>query len=777
MRVLEALSRAFIALSRARPLLVVLEDLHWAGQPTFDALAFLARRAVASRILFLVTYRDDEAHRRHPLRRLQREAEFEGSASSISLAHLDASAVGAILRSTTGGSNEASGDFTAAMYERSNGNPLFLAQLLAAPEFALSETPPTIATLVGTRFATLSEPARTVAEIAALAGQRFSPDVVYEVSGWSDASVLTAIDELLDRRIVGETTGRGAFRYAFTHQLVQRAIVESIDPSRIRERRRRIGYVLEQLYPERADELAEEIARHLEAGGEAAAAALRFLTAARRALSIGALEDGLRAVDRGLRLSADPAAVRALLLVREEINERSADADAQRADLDALQAIAEQTGDDDLRCTVLLHRAKLTIRQSDPGAAAILDELRERARSMQNVQWQANADLTHSTLLTVGLTVEDALGLARRACDAYSSIGDEAGMANALAILARGLTYRGEVLEARALVERALSIAQRCGKYEARLRAVRVAAAIAMEMGDSDRVTEMTARWLELSISAGDREDEAMALSQSAWPAASSFNFSAALPILERAATICREWKLRAVGAMVDVNSAEIWMRLGTFQAAIPLLERAIAFYAAGAALRPSSVARSNLALAFAYAGSSGRAVELARQAKEFADAVGAAPQRAATLENMAEAQWRHGNRNLAIESLESALALRSAGQSSLSIVKDCAFLAALYGEAGDLAKAAGYAARVSSDESTLCAGNLWPQRSAWATAYAHYACGDRAAARDWLQRALHLYDAFLEHLSGPHRQSFAALPWHAALVAASQGRWPETVW
>jgi DNA-binding SARP family transcriptional activator len=226
LRLFEGLGRAFVGLARPRPLLVALEDLHWASQTTFDALAFLARRASGARALFLVTFRDDETLARHPLRQLQRDAKLEGSAASLSVLPLDAGVVERIVDETGVHFEGTLAEFAAVLHSRSSGNPLFLAQLLEAPS-PQGSVPATVASLVGARVAALSAQTQTVAEVAALAGQRFSAEVVRDVTGYGDAIVDRALDELLDRRIVQETAGRGILPYAFAHQLVQQAIAAS----------------------------------------------------------------------------------------------------------------------------------------------------------------------------------------------------------------------------------------------------------------------------------------------------------------------------------------------------------------------------------------------------------------------------------------------------------------------------------------------------------------------------------------------------------------------
>ena len=117
----------------------------------------------------------------------------------------------------------------------SDGNPLFLTQFIddirkgerAAPSASLQ-------TLVASRIGQLSDEARTAAEIAACIGVRFSHDALREVSGWDEASLGNALDELFDRRIVREASGRGLFEYAFSHNVVHEAIVQAVPPERAR---------------------------------------------------------------------------------------------------------------------------------------------------------------------------------------------------------------------------------------------------------------------------------------------------------------------------------------------------------------------------------------------------------------------------------------------------------------------------------------------------------------------------------------------------------------
>ncbi|MFZ1018175.1 MAG: hypothetical protein WAN39_09910, partial [Candidatus Cybelea sp.] len=96
---------------------------------------------------------------------------------------------------------------------------------------------------------------------------------------------------------------------------------------------------------------------------------------------------------------------------------------------------------------------------------------------------------------------------------------------------------------------------------------------------------------------------------------------------------------------------------------------------------------------------------------------------------------------------------------------------------AGDCAAARTHAACVPTKEPERSVGLLWPQRSAWCAAFAYHACGDEAAAREWLDRAFALYEEHLPHLDAEQREIFAKLPWHRAMLAARAGDWPAEAW
>jgi DNA-binding SARP family transcriptional activator len=776
-RLFEALGRAFVNLARPRPLLVVLEDLHWASQSTVDALADLARRTGGARVLFLITFRDNEADASHPLRRLQRQAEIERGASSIVVLPLDVDSVGEILESVSA-SEEESRD-PAALHERSGGNPLFLTQLLeaAAPQKGV---PPTIASLVEVQVARLSPEARAVAEIAALAGQRFSPEVVKEVAGFGDAATAEALDELLDRRIVHEATGRSILAYTFAHQLVQDAISQLADESRVVERSRRMARALGRLYPERSRELAAQIAGLLDSARQPEEAALQYAFAAESALDVGAVDDALKHVERGLALTKSASSIASMLRVRQGAHERAGDLAAELADLGALSSIADDSHDDELACVVLLRRARIVVeyppdlRQAVPEAAPVLAELRERADRMKSIRWRADADHIDSLIEGESIDRARAVVLAESALNGYRALGNRAGMASALATIAMLSIYSGRAADASATVEQALHEASASGDYRANLRALHAAVAIAIFTADSDRVVALAQRYVDLAVHAGDRRNEGVALTQTTWPILWTPDFLRALPILERAAELCN---VGLFSVWREGSTALFSVKLGEFESAARALEGSVSTYRRSGTKRPEAAAQSTLAFLLGHLGEHDRALRMGREALRILSKSGYVPSHANALLHLAEAEYCGGEVAAAIGHLEEAWPLRNLLGASLGASHEAPLLAAFCAEAEDVRRAISYAEQVPTGERELSLGVYWPQRSAWCVAYAYHAADDEAAASRWLHRAVDLYEAHLPYLADEQSATFERLPWHRALLAARAGEWPRNVW
>ncbi len=308
-RIFDALFEAIVALARRRPVLVILEDLHWASASSAALIEHLARRIANLPVLFIGTYREEQAGRAHPLRGLRRRLEAENTLTHVALRRFElADVVEVARRVATPGSDLET--LAAEFYAYSEGVPLFLDEAVHARDRAGGGRRLNIPE----RVERLSEAARVVLEIAAVAGSGFNVEVLREVAGWSEAETLLALDELVEGRFVRESRRRNFGDYGFAHHLVHAAVYEDIPDVQRRRRHARVARVISALYGERPD-YAASIALHYERADDSANAARSYAAAARYARSLYANEEAITCAERALALASAAASPSGDLIV------------------------------------------------------------------------------------------------------------------------------------------------------------------------------------------------------------------------------------------------------------------------------------------------------------------------------------------------------------------------------------------------------------------------------------------------------------------------------
>jgi predicted ATPase len=219
LQVFDAVRTLLMRRSEQSPVVVVLEDLHWADRSTRDLIAFLARILRSGRVLLVASYRSDELHRRHPLRPLLAELVRLPGVERIELVPLSRAELA-----------ELPADRVAGIHVRSEGNPFYAEQLLAAgagdAEVAL---PPTLADVVLTRVQGLSEPAQQVLRVAAVAGRRVPHRLLAEAAGRPEADLERGLREAIGAGVLVADSTSGT--YAFRHALLQEAAYGELLPS------------------------------------------------------------------------------------------------------------------------------------------------------------------------------------------------------------------------------------------------------------------------------------------------------------------------------------------------------------------------------------------------------------------------------------------------------------------------------------------------------------------------------------------------------------------
>jgi DNA-binding CsgD family transcriptional regulator len=284
-RVFEGLLSLLNALGEQRPVLLLIEDLHWADRSTRAALAFLARSLVAERVLLVCSYRPDELHRRHPLRPLLAEVERNARARRVTIEPLTREELADQLADILGAPPEA--ELLERLWIRSGGNPLYCEELLAAGLDGRGAAPDTLRDALMLRVEHLSEPAQEILRLVAV-GQRTDHPLLAGTSGLDERTLRDALREAVDSHIlVADDDGR----YRFRHALLREVVEDDLLPGERAALHLALARALEQRVDDQAGAvLTAAVAHHFAAAGEQPAAlewSVHAATAAERVYAHG----------------------------------------------------------------------------------------------------------------------------------------------------------------------------------------------------------------------------------------------------------------------------------------------------------------------------------------------------------------------------------------------------------------------------------------------------------------------------------------------------------
>jgi ATP/maltotriose-dependent transcriptional regulator MalT len=226
-RLFELLLGVFEQLAAKQPVVVVIEDLHWADRSTRDLLMFIARSLRDERLLFVITYRSDELHRRHPLRPFLVQFAAIQSVDRIDLQRLSHDEVCDLLERIVG--ERADQGLADAIYARSEGNPLFTEELLAARDTHTPDAlPDTLRDALLQRIDALPPAAQQVVRVTAAAGRRAQHRLLETVVDLPEPSLLEALREAVGGHVLVESGDEQS--YEFRHALLREAVYGDLLP-------------------------------------------------------------------------------------------------------------------------------------------------------------------------------------------------------------------------------------------------------------------------------------------------------------------------------------------------------------------------------------------------------------------------------------------------------------------------------------------------------------------------------------------------------------------
>lgn len=502
-RLFDALTGWLRALAATTPVVVVLDDLQWADEPSLRLLTFVVGQLARSRVLVLGAYRDDEAG--PGVRALAEIGQV------LPLGGIGRADVPALMTAVAGPAAAAAPDPRLAdrVWRRSGGNPFLVRELtrllLAHGGWAERDhlpIPDTVRDTLDRRLARLSQPCAAFLAVAALAGPVVRPDLVDEVAPAPvEAGVL--IEEAVRARVLrADADGR----HRFAHDLFRDTLVAGLPPTRRAALHVALGRALERRRAAGGDVAAAELAAHFVAAGTAEVAddaARHATTAAREATARLGHEEACRHYTQALAAldlleEADLPRRAGLLLELGAARDRSGDAATARAAVCQAAELARRAGD-----PVGLADAATALHglgsRSGTARGEAVELLREAAAGLPAETHPAlrgrvlaglSRELRHGTYGDPSgpavTAAEEAVALAR-------AVGEPGGLAFALLALHDAVWRPGSAPRRLEVLAEMGTAAARAGDREASAQVRQLRAAALLERGDPDGVPELAA--------------------------------------------------------------------------------------------------------------------------------------------------------------------------------------------------------------------------------------------------------------------------------------------
>jgi len=308
-RLFDAVARFLHAASSLSPLLIVIEDIHWADESSLGLLRFVAHEHRLARILVLVTLRDDSPGRAPALEGVVGGVVREEHGGWIRLPGLSVADVAHLVGAET--HRDVPPTLAAALHERTGGNAFFLTQLLATLSSSGGDLEALVAVLpngmreaIGRHLAPLSPACREALVVASVLGREFEQRLLASITKLPAPALFALLDEAIRARLLAPVAERRG-RYRFAHALIRDALYDDIPLARRAHLHGAAADVLEAWYRDEVDLPLDEVAHHLvqaATAGMGRRAIAACIAAAKQAIARTAFEAGSRLYQQALDL-------------------------------------------------------------------------------------------------------------------------------------------------------------------------------------------------------------------------------------------------------------------------------------------------------------------------------------------------------------------------------------------------------------------------------------------------------------------------------------------
>jgi DNA-binding SARP family transcriptional activator len=303
-RLFESVANLLVRLATVEPVLVILEDVHWADELSLRLLAFLTRRLRSDAVMFLVTARDDEPAASTSLAPMLEELRREPTFVTVTLPPLGERDTFALVRALarTGIEPETVANRSGRIWVASHGNPFVIAECVRAveqgaePESGTLGLPAPVRQLIGGRLDRLGEGAALLVSVAAVIGREFDFDLLRHAAGVDERDASHGLEELVRRHIlhgVGE-------RFDFIHDRVRQVAYRRLLAPKRRVVHAAVGHALEALAAGDLTPQYHALAMHYREGGVWDRAARFLYLAGERSVAYAAYADAVMLFDAAL---------------------------------------------------------------------------------------------------------------------------------------------------------------------------------------------------------------------------------------------------------------------------------------------------------------------------------------------------------------------------------------------------------------------------------------------------------------------------------------------
>jgi predicted ATPase len=475
MRLFENVVRFCETLSRDTPLLLVLEDMHWADSGSLHMLEHLARRTRQQPVMLLGTYREVELDEALPFHEALLEMTRRRLGKRVKLERLDKEATHDLLAVIF--AEEITPEFLEGIYKETEGNPFFIEEVCKAmvesgevwyeegkwqraPDMKDVTIPQGIKVAIQSRVSKLADETQGVLLAAGIIGREFDYDTLKKVTDKGEEQLIDCLEEAISKQLIEEVRGGSGEQFSFTHALIPATFRESISGLRRIRIHRRVATAIEELHPEGF----ERLAYHWGEAGDEERGLEYTIKAAEHARQAYANDDAVRLYSEALALLPEDHPERFDLLADQAaVYNVIGEVDAQLEDVEAMLVLAEKEGDDARQVDALLALANLYEWADTPKAREPAERALEIARELGDVGREGRALYYLGRLAHIMIDHEDARQYFEESIKCLRKAGLTRELIESLSYLSVMLGHLGYVSAAIEAVQEAVDLSKEEG--------------------------------------------------------------------------------------------------------------------------------------------------------------------------------------------------------------------------------------------------------------------------------------------------------------------------